>query len=187
MACAVQAEPGIWHRYEMVAGLPRPRPLRRTAIGNFTVILATVLVGLIEIALLVHLYFLIEAVSSLGELFAIHKMSVLAILVVPLFVPLVRSGLRQQRWMVSEGEVAIATVQARYPATRQWRVDFEFEDSKGRRISSTAMDSTGKHFLVEGQQMLVYYMSSNPYNALPQCMASYEPTVNGVEPDPRFN
>ena len=187
MACAVQTEQGIWERYEQVSALTRPRPLRRTAIGNFTVVLATVLVGLIETALLVHLFFLIEAVSSFAELLELHKASLLAVLLVPLFVPVVRAGLRQQRWLVSEGEVAIATVLSRYPATREWRVDYEFHDSAGRRISATAMDSTGKHFLVEGEQMLVYYMGSNPHNALPQCMASYEPVVGGLEPDPRFH
>ncbi len=177
----------IQQRYTVIAGLPRPRPLRRTPIGNFTVVIATVIIGLIELALLIYLYLGWEANPTVAAVFVKHPFAVFNALVMPFFISLVRAGQRQQKTLVANGEVAIATITGRIAASREWRLAYEFVDNSGQRITNQALDSTTSHSLKEGDQMLVYYDPNNPNKVLAQCTASYEPAVVGMEPDPRFS
>lgn len=177
----------IHERYAAIAGLPRPRPLRRTQIRASGATIATVIIGLIELALLVYLYRAWQAKPDVAAVFVKHPFAVFNVIVMPYFISVFGAGQRQQRTLVANGEVAIATVTGRLDSNSERRVAYEFDDKSGQRIAANALDKTANHSLKSGDQMLVYYDPNNPNKVLAQCTASYQPDVPGVEPDPRMS
>lgn len=173
-------------RCDLIARMPRPRPLRRSPIASFLAVLITTLLKLAALAFLANLLWSLRTFTSLPEFFAAHRSSFFALMFTGLGTLVVTLAQRQQKNLVANGEVAVGTVSGRYYLNPYWHVNYQFEDNHGRPVTGEAMDKTDKQFLTHGEAMLVYYRSENPGKSIAQCESWYEPAGEGIEPDPRF-
>ena len=186
IAMSSTSEPNVQERYQLIAQLPRPRPLRRSPIASFAAVLIINLLKLVALGFAANILWSLREFTSLSAFSTAHKSSFFALGFVGLAMFVVTMGQRQQKNLVANGEVAIATVTGRYYLNPYWHVNYEFEDKNGQHINNEAMDKTGKEFLIKGQQIFVYYSAANPRKAVAQSDSWYEPSIRGMGPDPRF-
>ena len=179
-------QPDVVERYRLIAALPRPRPLRRSSIASFGAVLIITLLKLAAVALIAYVLWSLRTFASLPTFFSVDRGPLFGLGFVGLALLIITTGQRLQKKLVANGELALATVTGRYYLNPYWHVSYTFEDVNGNAITNEAMDKTGKPFLVAGQQMLVYYRADNPRKAIAQCESWYEPSVTGMEPDPRL-
>ena len=179
------SQPDVNDRYEMIARMPRPRPLRRSPIASSLAVLLTLLLRVAVVVLVLNLLWSLKTGPLTGFVHA-HKGALFGLALAVVASLIVMSGQGQQKNLVKNGEVAIGTITSRFRMNRYWYVRYEFSDKNGNRLSNEAMDKTGKEFLTQGAQMLVYYFPDNPRRPVAQCESWYEPAVAGMAPDPRF-
>jgi len=179
-------QPSVPERYAMIAALPRPRPLRMSPIASPPARLIIRALQLVALGLIGYLLWSVREFTSLSEFIPAHKGQFFGLGFVGTALLITKLANRQQAKMVANGEVAIATITGRYQANPLWHVWYQYPHKNGQTITAGAMDKTGKKFLVEGQQMFVYYSAENPNDTVAQCESWYEPAINGVKTDPRF-
>ena len=170
----------------MIAALPRPRPLRLSPIASAPARLIIRSLQVVALGLISYLLWSLREFSSVSEFVPAHKGPLFGLAFVGTALLITRMANRQQARMVANGEIAIATITGRYCTNPYWHVWYTYPHKNGQTITAGAMDKTGKKFLVEGQQMLVYYSAENPNDTVAQCESWYEPAISGMERDPRF-
>lgn len=170
----------------MIAPLPRPRPLRRSPVAGGAAVAIVTALKLVAIGLIANILWSLKDFTSASAFFPDHKGSFFGFGFCAVAIIITSTAQRKQKKLVANGEVAIATISARYQINYDWHVRYTFQDKTGQEIMSDALDNSGKRLLTPGQQMLVYYEAENPRKAVAQSESWYEPSVAGLGRDPRF-
>lgn len=176
----------VEERYAMIDALPRPRSLRRSPIASFLAVAIIRLLKLAALGFLLNLSWSLKGFTTAPAFLQDHKASLFGLGFAALAILVVTVSQQQQKNLVANGEVAVGTITGRYYMNPYWYVNYEFEGKNGSRINNNAMDKTGKKFLNVGQQIFIYYSAANPRKAIAQCESWFEPSISGVEADPRF-
>jgi Protein of unknown function (DUF3592) len=176
----------VQERYAMIAALPRPRPVRRSPVAGPAAVAVVTALKLVALGLIANILWSLRDFISVSTFFPGHKGSFFGLGFVAVAIAVTTTAQRKQKNLVINGEVSIATITGRYQMNNDWHVRYTFRDKNGQEIMNDALDNSGKRLLVSGQQMLVYYQPENPRKAVAQSESWYEPSVTGMERDPRF-
>ncbi len=173
-------------RYAAIAALPAPRPVRRSPVAGGAAVAVVTALKLVALGLIANIFWSLKNLTSVSTFFPAHKGSFFGFGFVAVAIAITSTAQRKQRKLVANGEVAIATISGRYQINYDWHLRYTFQDKSGQEIMNDALDNSGRSLLNSGQQMLVYYEPENPRKAVAQSESWYEPSVAGLERDPRF-
>lgn len=176
----------VQERYAMIAGLPCPRPVRRSPVAGPAAVAIVTALKLVALGLIANILWSLKDFTSASTFFPDHKGSFFGLGFVAVAIAVTTAAQRKQKRLVVNGEVAIATITGRYQMNNDWHLRYTFQDKNGNEVMNDALDTTGRRLLTAGQQMLVYYDAENPRKAVAQSESWYEPSLAGLQSDPRL-
>lgn len=159
--------------YERLRMLSRPRVIRLKAPLRIFTLIAITLLGGVGSAVSI----LVQKQGTKTEFYALPNLMPFAMFVLIwslIAIAMLRSVVRD-RGLVSDGEIAVATVTSQWFAggeSRDSRITYEFKDAAGRTFSGKATDRTRKIF--EEMQTPVFYDPMNPAKNVPLVGATYD-------------
>ena len=115
----------------------------------------------------------------MAELVRVHGIAFYAVLFIPVLPFWYKRVLLRQKKLLTNGEIAIATVTQRIHDMRMraYYVKYRFSLHKGELAEGKCLDAT--ELLREGSTMLVYYDPDDLDSKVAQCEAYYEIPVSG--------
>jgi hypothetical protein len=160
----------------MLAGLPRPRPVRMSRRGKLTA-------GAVSIALLASLGIFAAGMVATSAAAGRNARQpqfltfALPIVLVFLVVPLMLRTLGRQKFLLAEGDWAAGRVTKRWAARNGPNVKYEFTTPLGEHFSRSAADGSGR--LAIGMNVPVFYDPQSPKKQLALCASFYEVILAG--------
>ena len=177
----------ISEKQRFIASQPRPRMVQLSRRGKSWVLLLAIILAAIEAGLVIYLCMLARWTNSLASIVKENGLAFYSALLLP-FLPLVFSrGLRREKELIRNGEVAVAKVTSTSNSPGKRRnddvrtVEYQFSDASGALMMGVSVDST--LMLREESAMLVYYDADDPSQQVAQCAAYYQVEAPGLEPD----
>jgi hypothetical protein len=153
---------------------------------SWVLLLASILIA-VEAGLLIFLLSRWLHTKSLAAIVSDGIASYSALLL-PFLPVLFFQGLRKEKELIRNGEVAIATVTATSNSPSKVNrnddirtVQYLFRDKHGALVEGTSVDST--LMLREQSAMLVFYDSDDPTQHVAQCACYYKVVAPGLNPD----
>ena len=141
----------------------------------------------VEAGLVAYVVTHVHGINSVAGMVRNNGAAFYAALFLPLSPVLFSRGLLKQRWLIRNGEVAIATVISTSNSPGRTNrnddirtVEYEFRDGTNATLSGSSVDPTFS--LREGSAMLVFYDADDPTNQIAECVAYYEVTAPKLEP-----
>ena len=160
----------VAEQYQTLAEMPRPRPVRMSRQGkmNTTIISISLVVFVVALVAMV----MMKPVSGSGNAPPRPLVYVLPLVVVAGIAFVIRRSLAQQRWLLSEGEIAMARVTKQWAARGGHGIRYEFTTPGGESFSRMTTDNASQ-FLV-GMTVPVFYNPEEPKKQVALCAAFYE-------------
>jgi hypothetical protein len=176
----------ISEKHRLVASLPRPRTVQLSRRGKSWVLILSGVLAAVEAALLIYVVSLWMATGSLSAVIGKNPAAFYLALGLPFLTVMFSGGLRKQKELIRDGDVALATVTATSNSPSQPNrnddvrtVQYEFSDATGATIAGNSADPT--LLLREGSAMLVYYDSDDLSQQIAQCAAYYKVVSPGLD------
>lgn len=142
--------------------------------------------ALVEIALLSFVGSHWMRTGSLSTVIGNNGAAFYVALCLPFLTLMFSGGLRKQKELIRNGEVAVATVTStsnsgiKAPSSDDVRtVEYQFRDATGAILTGSTVDPT--FLLREESAMLVYYDSEDSSQQIAQCAAYYEVVAPGLD------
>ncbi len=160
----------------VLAGLPRPRPVRITRRGKTT---ATVITIALAVSIAVFVGGLVTTSRAAGQNAVppgFFSFALPIALVVVVVLVMLRT-IQQQKILLAEGEIAIARVTKRWIARNGPNVRYEFTTPLGEHFSRSAADVSRQ--LSVGMNVPIFYDSQRPKKQLALCASFYEVVLPG--------
>lgn len=160
----------------VLAGLPRPRPVRITRRGKMN---ATVITFALAISLGVFVAGLMTTSRATGQNAGPSDFLTYALpiaLVVGVVIVMLRT-IKQQKVLLAEGEVAMARVTKRWIARNGPNIRYEFRTPLGENFSRSTGDASRS--LSVGMSVPVFYVPQRPKRQIALCAAVYEVVLPG--------
>jgi hypothetical protein len=101
----------------------------------------------------------------------------LPILLIFVIVPIMLRTIGKQKFLLAEGEMAMANVTKRWVARNGPNVNYEFTTPLGEHFSRSAADGSGQ--LTIGIQVPIFYDPQRPKKQLALCASFYEVVLPG--------
>jgi len=157
---------------QMIAELPRPRPVRMSVRGK-------TMSAIVSVALLTSLAAYAAAglairrnaggsSAGLSE-FPIYMLSIVIILI---FLIVMANVIGRQKQLLSEGEMSMARVVDRWLARNGPNIRYDFMTPLGEHLSGSAADGSRK--LSIGMTVPIFYDAQNTKKQLALCASFYE-------------
>ena len=162
----------------ILAELPRPRPVRMSRRGKMTA-------GVVSVALLGSLGIFAAGMAAQPALarqntpppqFLTFAVPIVLVLVIA---PLMLRALRQQKFLLAEGEMATGHVTKRWMTRNGPAIWYEFTTPLGEHFSRSAAD--GSRQLSVGMNVPIFYDPQRPKKQLALCGSFYEVVMPGEE------
>jgi hypothetical protein len=160
----------------VLAGLPRPRPVRITRRGKMN---ATVITTALVVSMAVFVAGLVTTSRAAGQKAippGFFSYALPIILVVVVILVLMRT-IQQQKVLLAEGEMATARVTKRWIARNGPNIRYEFTTPLGEHFSRSTADAS--RTLSVGMNVPVFYDSQRPKRQLALCASFYEVILPG--------
>ena len=160
----------ITGEYRALAKLPRPRPVRMSRQGRTnTAILA---VSMLFFAAALVAMVVIKPVSGGGVTPPRAVVFGLPFVLVAVIVFVMRRSLVQQRWLLAEGEIAMARVTKQWISRNGHGIRYEFTAPGGETFSRMTTDNARQ--LLVGMDVPIFYDPDEPKKQVALCAAFYE-------------
>ncbi len=160
----------------VLAGLPRPRPVRMSRRGKSTAVLVAVILIVSMTLFFVGLSAQSKATGGNAGLAQSLKFA-LPIVFIFVIVPLMLGQVTRQKPLLAQGEIALAKVTDRRWARHGATIRYEFTTQRGEHFSRTGPDGTGQ--LSAGMTVPVFYDPQRPKKQLALCASFYEVILPG--------
>jgi hypothetical protein len=176
----------IDEKHRLVASLPRPRAVQLSRRGKSWVLILSGVLAAVEIGLLTYVIYHWMATGSFSAVIAKNPAAFYLALGLPFLTVMFSGGLRKQKELLRNGDVALATVTSTSNSPSQPNrnddvrtVQYEFRDATGTVLTGSSADPT--LLLREGSAMLVYYDSDDLSQQIAQCAAYYKVVAPGLD------
>jgi hypothetical protein len=160
----------ITGEYRALAKLPRPRPVRMSRQGRMNTAIITVSMLFFAAALVAMV--VIKPASGSGNTPPRAVVFALPIALVAVIVFVMRRSLVQQRWLLAEGEIAMARVSKQWAARNGHGIRYEFTAPNGETFSRMTTDNARQLFV--GMDVPVFYDPDAPKKQVALCASFYE-------------
>ena len=160
----------ITGEYRALAKLPRPRPVRMSRQGRMNT--AIIAFSMLCFAAALVAMVVIKPASGTGNTPPRLVVFALPIALVAVIVFVMRRSLVQQRWLLAEGEIAMARVTKQWVARNGHGIRYEFTAPNGETFSRMTTDNA--HQLTVGMNVPVFYDPDEPKKQVAVCAAFYE-------------
>ncbi len=169
---ASNAAPGgaITGEYRALAKLPRPRPVRMSRQGRMNT--AIIGVSMLFFAAALVAMVVIKPASGTGNTPPRLVVFALPFALVAVIVFVMRRSLVQQRWLLAQGEIAMARVTKQWVARNGHGIRYEFTAPDGETFSRMTTDNARQ--LLVGMDVPVFYGPDDPKKQVALCASFYE-------------
>ena len=166
------AAPGgaITGEYRALTKLPRPRPVRMSRQGRMNT--AIIVISLLCFAAALVAVVVIKPVSGGGVTPPRAVVFALPFALVAVIAFVMRRSLVQQRWMLAQGEIAMARVTKQWISRNGHGIRYEFTAPNGETFSRMTTDNARQ--LLVGMGVPVFYDPDEPKKQVALCASFYE-------------
>jgi hypothetical protein len=166
------AAPGgaITGEYRALTKLPRPRPVRMSRQGRMNA--AIIVISLLCFAAALVAVVVIKPVSGGGVTPPRAVVFALPFALVAVIAFVMRRSLVQQRWLLAQGEIAMARVTKQWISRNGHGIRYEFTAPNGETFSRMTTDNARQ--LLAGMDVPVFYDPDEPKKQVALCASFYE-------------
>lgn len=160
----------ITGEFKALAKLPRPRPVRMSRQGRTNT--AIIAVSMLFFAAALVAMVVIKPASGTGNTPPRLVVFALPVALGAVIVFVMRRSLVQQRWLLAEGEIAMASVTKQWAARNGHGIRYEFTAPDGETFSRMTTDNARQ--LLVGMYVPVFYDPDEPKKQVALCASFYE-------------
>jgi len=161
--------------YKALAELPRPRPVRMSRQGKMST--AMISVSLLVFACVLVAMVMLKPASGTGTTPPRIVAFALPVVLIAVIAFVLRRSLAQQRWLLAEGDLAMARVTKQWTARNGSGIRYEFTMPDGELFSSVSADNSRQ--LEVGMSVPVFYDPEEPKKQVALSAAFYEVVMPG--------
>jgi hypothetical protein len=160
----------ITGEYRALMKLPRPRPVRMSRQGRMNTAIITISMLLFGAALIAAV--VIKPASGSGTTPPRVVVYALPLALIAVIGFVMRRSLAQQRWLLAEGDIAMARVTKQWVARNGHGIRYEFTVPDGETFSRMTTDNARQ--LLVGMDVPVFYDPEAPKKQVAMCASFYE-------------
>ena len=162
-------------RYATLTQLPRPRRVRMSHQGKINVTMISIALMIFAGALVAMVVIQPASGGSFTPPRPVIYLLPLGLVAAIAFV--MRRSLVQQRWLLAEGEIAMALVTKQWAARNGHGIRYEFTTPEGEAFSRMTTDYARQ--LLAGMSVPIFYDPEEPKKQVALCAAFYELVLPG--------